>query len=94
MDMNQWTNYEKFLVMCGKTKILSPTYAAYMEFKELKVILKHISTSGTGQFVFEGKSYKSPITSATATQILGDIEIGEFNGSMVSVANEVKLRIF
>jgi len=94
MDIKQWTNYEKFLVMCGRTKVLSPTYSAYMEFKELKIILKHISTSGTGQFVFEGKTYKSPITSATASQILGDIELGEFNGAMVPVANEVKLRIF
>ena len=94
METKQLSNYEKYLLMCAGMKRLSPTYSAYMEFKELYTIVRRLSTNGSGQYMYNNEMHKSPISSATATQVLKDFDSAIFNSSVLPIVYELKLRIF
>ncbi len=93
MELNQISNYEKYLLMCGKSNKITPTYSAYMEFKELYGIIRRLSTNGSGQYTFNGKQYRTAITATSATQILSDFDSGEFNSASLSIVTQLGLKI-
>ncbi len=93
MELSQMSNYEKYLVMCNRSKHITPTYSAYMDFKELYAIIRRLATSGSEQYMFANKLYRSPISNSQATVILSDFDNANFNTTSLSIVSELNLRI-
>ena len=93
MKMNQWSGYEKFIVMLtGKNASIRGVqmgYQAYLDFKRVKEAL-HLISKSNDSYSFEGNIYKRPITSSRATQILMKIEECKWDEDIRLVAKQIK----
>ena len=93
MKMNEWSGFEKYIVMltCGKEQIrgVQLGYRAYLDFKRVKEALNLISKSGDS-YSYESNIYSRPITSARATQILMKIEECKWDEDIRLVAKQIK----
>ena len=93
MKMNQWSGYEKFIVMLtGKNASIRGVqmgYQAYLDFKRVKEAL-HLISKSNDSYSYDGNIYSRPITSARATQILMKIEECKWDEDIRLVAKQIK----
>jgi hypothetical protein len=93
MKMNQWSGYEKYIVMLtGYTSSVRGVrmgYQAYLDFKRVKEALNLISKSGDS-YSYESNIYSRPITSARASQILEKLEECKWDEDIRLVAKQIK----
>ena len=93
MKMNQWSDYDKYIVMIdgnsGSIRGVRLGYQAFLEFKRVKEALNLISKSGDS-YSYDGDIYKRPITSARATQILMKLEECKWDEDIRLVAKQIK----
>jgi len=93
MKMNQWSDYEKYIVMLtgynASVRGVQLGYQAYLDFKRVKEAL-HLISKSNDSYSFEGNIYKRPITSSRATQILTKIEDCKWDEDIRLVAKQIK----
>ena len=93
MKMNQWSDYEKYIVMLtgynASVRGVQLGYQAYLDFKRVKEAL-HLISKSNDSYSFEGNIYKRQITSSRATQILTKIEDCKWDEDIRLVAKQIK----
>tara|TARA_R100000030_G_scaffold98615_1_gene88780 strand:+ start:18 stop:326 length:309 start_codon:yes stop_codon:yes gene_type:complete len=93
MKMENWSGYEKYIVMLTGYKAsirgVQLGYQAYLDFKRVKEAL-HLISKSNDSYSFEGNIYKRPITSSRATQILTKIEDCKWDEDIRLVAKQIK----
>lgn len=90
MKMSRWSGYDKYIVMVDDAVGAIATYPAYLEFQRVKNALIQISKDGRGRYLYEGDTYKRPITQARARQILEKIELCKWDDDIRKVAKQIK----
>ena len=90
--MNQWSGYEKFIVMLtGKNASIRGVqmgYQAYLDFKRVKEAL-HLISKSNDSYSYDGNIYSRPITSSRAVQILEKIEECKWDDDIRLVAKQI-----
>ena len=93
MKMNQWSDYERYIVMVdgnsGFAKGVKLGYQAFLDYKKVKEALNVISKSGDS-YTYNGNIYKKPITSSRASQILEKISECRWDEDIRTVAKQIK----
>ena len=93
MKMNQWSDYDKYIVMIdgnsGSIRGVRLGYQAFLEFKRVKEALNLISKSGDS-YSYESNIYSRPITSSRASQILEKIAECKWDDDIRVVAKQIK----
>jgi|ETNvirenome_6_85_1030632.scaffolds.fasta_scaffold01120_30 hypothetical protein len=99
MKKTRWTDYERYLVLADNSNgRLSSTWAAYLNFKELKNALGMIIKSSGNKYVLSdsGKVYDKKITSTDANNILDNIYECIWNSKtekLFSVASQLDIKL-
>jgi len=93
MKMNQWSGYEKYIVMLttynSNIRGVQQGYQAYLDFKRVKEAL-HLISKSNDSYSYESNIYSRPITSARASQILEKLEECKWDEDIRLVAKQIK----
>ena len=76
MEMKNWGDYEKYLVLAdnsyGKHKI-KDTYESFLNYKIVMDVINRIAFTDKSTYSYNNDIYKKKITSEDAKKILGNV---------------------
>ena len=76
MEMKNWGDYEKYLVLAdnshGKNKIRD-TYESFLNYKIVMDVVNRIAFTDKSTYSYNNDIYKKKITSEDARKILGNV---------------------
>ncbi|MBC8428302.1 hypothetical protein H8D04_00320 [bacterium] len=87
--MNRWSGYDKYIVMTDRVVGTRQTYPAFLEFRRVKNALTQISKDDSGIYLYDGDTYKRPITQSRAAHILEKIELCKWDDDIRTVAKQI-----
>ena len=97
MEKNQWSDYERYIVLSDKSfGKLNGTYSAFLNFKKVMDVVREISKSDKSSYLHDGNIYTRKITSAEAFKIVKNVTDGiwsEHTWKMKLIAAQLKVRI-
>ena len=94
MEQSKIGEFENFIVMATKTAGLSTSYAAFLDYKQVRTFLKKIaSTPDNDTFLYEKTIYNKKITSADASNILTKLSRNVFDSRLKLLATQLNLRL-
>lgn len=93
MERNEWSDYEKYLVMADNSGKLGMTYDSYLEFLELTKLMKRLATSSENQFLFGRNMYNREIPQSRAKTAMYNIQKGTFDPIFQRLAKQVHMRL-
>ena len=69
MNSSQFSDFEKYILVSDKTKLLHGTYPGYLMFKELMFTLNSMTSKQTNTYIYNGEVYVSKLTNAEIQKI-------------------------
>jgi len=76
MEMKNWSDYEKYLILAdnsyGKNKI-KDTYESFLNYKIVIDVINRIAFTDKSTYSYNNNIYKKKITSEDAKKILGNV---------------------
>ena len=93
----QKSDYENYLLVADKTKMLGGTYPKYLKTKQLMSSLNSMAGKQSNTYIYNGESYVSSLTSAEIQKIQSALEYGTYNSSVEKlkyIFNDIGDRLF
>jgi len=93
----QPSDYEKYLLVSGETKMLRGTYPHFIKCKALMSSLDSMVSKQSNTYIYNGESYVSSLTSAEIQKIQSAFEFGTYNSSIEKlkyIFNDIGDRLF
>ena len=78
----QKSDYENYLLVADKTKMLGGTYPKYLKTKALMSSLNSMVGKQSNTYIYNGESYVSSLTSAEIQKIQSALDYGTYNSSV------------
>ena len=94
MKKSNFSAYEKYIILCDKTKGFKLGYHNFLNFKSVLPFLNAIANKIGDNIVFEGDIYKKKISSNEASTILENINSYNCNYEKFRIAaNHIGVQI-
>jgi len=93
----QRSDYENYLLVADKTKMLGGTYPKYLKTKQLMSSLNSMVGKQSNTYIYNGESYVSSLTSAEIQKIQSALDYGTYNSSVEKlkyIFNDIGDRLF
>ena len=78
----QKSDYENYLLVADKTKMLGGTYPKYLKTKQLMSSLNSMVGKQSNTYIYNGESYVSSLTNAEISKIQSAFDYGTYNSSI------------
>jgi hypothetical protein len=78
----QKSDYENYLLVADKTKMLGGTYPKYLKTKALMSSLNSMVGKQSNTYIYNGESYVSSLTNAEISKIQSAFDYGTYNSSI------------
>ena len=78
----QRSDYENYLLVADKTKMLGGTYPKYLKTKALMSSLNSMVGKQSNTYIYNGESYVSSLTNAEISKIQSAFDYGTYNSSV------------
>ena len=78
----QKSDYENYLLVADKTKMLGGTYPKYLKTKQLMSSLNSMAGKQSNTYIYNGESYVSSLTNAEISKIQSAFDYGTYNSSI------------
>ena len=78
----QKSDYENYLLVADKTKMLGGTYPKYLKTKALMSSLNSMVGKQSNTYIYNGESYVSSLTNAEISKIQSAFDYGTYNNSI------------
>ena len=78
----QKSDYENYLLVADKTKMLGGTYPKYLKTKQLMSSLNSMVGKQSNTYIYNGESYVSSLTNAEISKIQSAFDYGTYNNSI------------
>ena len=78
----QKSDYENYLLVSDKTKMLGGTYPKYLKTKQLMSSLNSMVGKQSNTYIYNGESYVSSLTNAEISKIQSAFDYGTYNSSI------------
>jgi len=78
----QKSDYENYLLVADKTKMLGGTYPKYLKTKALMSALNSMVGKQSNTYIYNGESYVSSLTNAEISKIQSAFDYGTYNNSI------------
>ena len=78
----QKSDYENYLLVADKTKMLGGTYPKYLKTKQLMSSLNSMMGKQSNTYIYNGESYVSSLTNAEISKIQSAFDYGTYNNSI------------
>ena len=78
----QRSDYENYLLVADKTKMLGGTYPKYLKTKQLMSSLNSMVGKQSNTYIYNGESYVSSLTNAEISKIQSAFDYGTYNNSI------------
>ena len=78
----QKSDYENYLLVADKTKMLGGTYPKYLKTKQLMSSLNSMVSKQSNTYIYNGESYVSSLTNAEISKIQSAFDYGTYNNSI------------
>ena len=78
----QKSDYENYLLVADKTKMLGGTYPKYLKTKALMSSLNSMVSKQSNTYIYNGESYVSSLTNAEISKIQSAFDYGTYNSSI------------
>ena len=79
---HQRSDYENYLLVADKTKMLGGTYPKYLKTKQLMSSLNSMVGKQSNTYIYNGESYVSSLTNAEISKIQSAFDYGTYNSSI------------
>jgi len=76
------SDYENYLLVADKTKMLGGTYPKYLKTKALMSSLNSMVGKQSNTYIYNGESYVSSLTNAEISKIQSAFDYGTYNNSI------------
>jgi len=76
------SDYEKYLLVADKTKMLGGTYPKYLKTKALMSSLNSMAGKQSNTYIYNGESYVSRLTNSEVQKIQSAFDFGTYNSSI------------
>jgi len=76
------SDYEKYLLVADKTKMLGGTYPKYLKTKQLMSSLNSMVGKQSNTYIYNGESYVSRLTNSEIQKIQSAFDFGTYNNSI------------
>ena len=93
----QKSDYENYLLVADKTKMLGGTYPKYLKTKQLMSSLNSMVSKQSNTYIYNGESYVSSLTNAEISKIQSAFDYGTYNNSIEKlkyIFNDIGDRLF
>jgi len=78
----QKSDYENYLLVADKTKMLGGTYQKYLKTKSLMSSLNSMVSKQSNTYIYNGESYVSRLTNPEIQKIQSAFDFGTYNSSI------------
>ena len=78
----QRSDYENYLLVADKTKMLGGTYPKYLKTKQLMSSLNSMVGKQSNTYIYNGESYVSRLTNSEIQKIQSAFDYGTYNSSI------------
>jgi len=78
----QKSDYENYLLVADKTKMLGGSYPRYLKCKNLMSALNSMVSKQSNTYIYNGESYVSSLTNAEISKIQSAFDYGTYNNSI------------
>ena len=78
----QKSDYENYLLVADKTKMLGGRYPKYLKTKTLMSALNSMVGKQSNTYIYNGESYVSSLTNAEISKIQSAFDYGTYNNSI------------
>jgi hypothetical protein len=76
------SDYENYLLVADKTKMLGGTYQKYLKTKTLMSSLSSMVGKQSNTYIYNGESYVSRLTNSEIQKIQSAFDFGTYNSSI------------
>jgi hypothetical protein len=91
------SDYEKYLLIAEKTKMLGGTYPKYLKTKALMSSLNSMAGKQSNTYIYNGETYVSSLTPVEINKIQSAFDFGTYNSSIEKlkyIFNDIGDRLF
>ena len=78
----QKSDFENYLLVADKTKMLGGTYPKYLKTKQLMSSLNSMVGKQSNTYIYNGESYVSRLTNSEIQKIQSAFDYGTYNSSI------------
>ena len=82
MNKAQLSDFEKYLLVSDRTKLLHGTYPAFIRLKELLGSLNQMVKKNSNTYTYYGELYVSRLTNSEIGKIQSCLDLGVYNSSL------------
>ena len=82
MNNRGFSDFEKYILVSDKTKLLHGTYPAFIRLKELLSSLSQIVKKNSNTYTYYGELYVSRLTNSEIGKIQSCLDLGVYNSSL------------
>ena len=82
MNRAQLSDFEKYLLVSDRTKLLHATYPAFIRLKELLGSLNQMVKKNSNTYTYYGELYVSRLTNSEIGKIQSCLDLGDYNSSV------------
>jgi len=82
MNRAQLSDFEKYLLVSDRTKLLHGTYPAFIRLKELLGSLNQMAKKNSNTYTYYGELYVSRLTNSEIGKIQSCLDLGDYNSSV------------
>ena len=82
MNKAQLSDFEKYILVSDKTKLLHGTYPAFIRLKELLSSLSQMVKKNSNTYTYYGELYVSRLTNSEIGKIQSCLDLGVYNSSL------------
>ena len=82
MNNRGFSDFEKYLLVSDKTKLLHGTYPAFLRLKELLSSLSQMVKKNSNTYTYYGELYVSRLTNSEIGKIQSCLDLGVYNSSL------------
>ena len=82
MNSSQFSDFEKYILVSDKTKLLHGTYPAFLRLKELLSSLSQMVKKNSNTYTYYGELYVSRLTNSEIGKIQSCLDLGVYNSSL------------
>ena len=82
MNRAQLSDFEKYLFVSDRTKLLHGTYPAFIRLKELLGSLNQMVKKNSNTYTYYGELYVSRLTNSEIGKIQSCLDLGDYNSSV------------
>ena len=82
MNNRGFSDFEKYLLVSDKTKLLHGTYPAFIRLRELLSSLSQMVKKNSNTYTYYGELYVSRLTNSEIGKIQSCLDLGVYNSSL------------